>query len=282
MTKTDHSTSGIISSGTRAALVVAHPGHELCIYGWLKSVRPRVFVLTDGSGHSGKSRIERTTNILKELDAGVGSFYGRFSDAAIYEALLNHRFDLFIRLTEELAAQILNERIECVVGDARDGYNPAHDVCRLVVNVAVEVVRRASGREITNLQFLATGKPDTRPSLLHAQRICLQLDEATFEQKLMAARNYIELKSEVDAFINANSLESLRSEFLYSVDDYNVETIPAEAFAYYEQHGEKRLKQGYYSEVIRYREHVLPLALALSRSLKEVVHEQIAGSDCDL
>src|SRR5919202_2920039 len=123
MTKTDHSTSRIISTDTRAALVIAHPGHELCLYGWLKSARPRVFVLTDGSGHSGKSRIERTTNILKEVGACVGSFYGRFSDAAIYEAILNHQFDLFVGLAQELAAQIINERIECVVGDAREGYN---------------------------------------------------------------------------------------------------------------------------------------------------------------
>lgn len=36
-----------ISSG-RAALVVAHPGHELRVYGWLEQARPRVFVLTDG------------------------------------------------------------------------------------------------------------------------------------------------------------------------------------------------------------------------------------------
>jgi carbonic anhydrase/acetyltransferase-like protein (isoleucine patch superfamily) len=31
----------------KAAPVVAHPGHELCVYGWLEQARPLVFVLTD-------------------------------------------------------------------------------------------------------------------------------------------------------------------------------------------------------------------------------------------
>ncbi len=91
----------------------------------------------------------------------------------------------------------------------------------------------------------------------------MRLDEATFEEKLTAARNYLELKSEMDAFIDAHSIEAFRSEYLYRADDYNGEAIASESLAYYEQHGEKRVEQGYYSGVIRYHEHVLPLALAL-------------------
>ena len=277
-----YSTDKIIPSDTRAALVIAHPGHELCIYGWLKSARPTVFILTDGSGHSGGARIERTTNILKGVGAYVGSFYGRYSDAAIYGALLKHRFDLFIRLADELAAQITNGLIECIVGDARDGYNPTHDVCRLVIDTAVEIAARATGRKIDNLQFLAGGKPNAQLHQPLAQSICLQLDETTFEQKLAAARNYPELKSELETFINAYSVESLRTEYLYRAGDDNGASTRGEAFASYEQHGEERVAQGYYSEVIRYREHVLPLALALSRNRKEIGHEQVAGSDHDL
>src|SRR5438034_752023 len=35
------------SSNARAALFIAHPGHELLVHGWLELVRPFVFVLTD-------------------------------------------------------------------------------------------------------------------------------------------------------------------------------------------------------------------------------------------
>src|ERR671917_288531 len=54
--------AGVVSG--KAALVVAHPGHELCVYGWLEQARPRVFVLTDGSGRSGIPRLQSTTKIL--------------------------------------------------------------------------------------------------------------------------------------------------------------------------------------------------------------------------
>ena len=38
-------------SEQRAVLVVAHPGHELRVHGWLELARPTVCILTDGSGH---------------------------------------------------------------------------------------------------------------------------------------------------------------------------------------------------------------------------------------
>ena len=42
----------------RCALVVAHPGHELRVYGWLALRKPDVYILTDGSGHTGNSRLD--------------------------------------------------------------------------------------------------------------------------------------------------------------------------------------------------------------------------------
>jgi hypothetical protein len=269
MIKSGHPSSEITPDRLRAALVVAHPGHELSLYGWLKLVRPKVFVLTDGSGHSGHSRIERTTQILQELGAERGLFYGRFSDVAIYDALLTHQFDLFVNLARELADEIISKRINCIVGDAYEGYNPTHDVCRLIVNAAVAMAEQASGRKIDNLQFLVTSHPHAKLAAPHAQPTCLRLDEATFAQKLMAARNYLELKDEVDAFISAHSVESLRTEYLYRASEYSGDGFSDEASAYYEQHGEKRVKQGYYRQVIRYREHVLPLALTLRRSVNK-------------
>ena len=42
-----------------AALILGHPGHELRVYGWTRSIRPLTFVITDGSGASGISRLIR-------------------------------------------------------------------------------------------------------------------------------------------------------------------------------------------------------------------------------
>lgn len=43
--------------GARAGLMIAHPGHELLVHGWLEVAHPRVFVLTDGSGRCAQSRL---------------------------------------------------------------------------------------------------------------------------------------------------------------------------------------------------------------------------------
>jgi hypothetical protein len=52
-----------------AALVIAHPGHEARLRGWVERARPRVFVVTDGSGRGGVSRIGETARALKETGA---------------------------------------------------------------------------------------------------------------------------------------------------------------------------------------------------------------------
>jgi len=65
---------------TRAALVIAHPGHELLVHGWLELMRPLVFVLTDGSGRTNQSRLESTTEIVNHTGVKLGCIYGRLSD----------------------------------------------------------------------------------------------------------------------------------------------------------------------------------------------------------
>jgi hypothetical protein len=74
--------------GERAALIVAHPGHEVVLHGWLERARPSVFALTDGSGQLGRSRLDSTSAVLARAGAATGSIYGRFSDSEIYEAVL--------------------------------------------------------------------------------------------------------------------------------------------------------------------------------------------------
>src|SRR5256885_1892784 len=49
----------------RAAVVVAHPGHELRVHGFLCAFRPLLLVLTDGSGRGGASRLPSTSALLE-------------------------------------------------------------------------------------------------------------------------------------------------------------------------------------------------------------------------
>ena len=134
-------TPGPISSG-RAVLVVAHPGHELSLAGWLAMMRPSVFVITDGSGQLGRSRLHSTTKVLLRTGARPGSIYGHLSDQEVYDAMLRQDVGLFLRIAYDLTDWLVLHGIEYVVGDSAEGYNPTHDVCRILVGGAVELAHR--------------------------------------------------------------------------------------------------------------------------------------------
>lgn len=269
----------------RAALIVAHPGHELRVHGWLEAVRPHVCVLTDGSGRTERSRLNSTTRVLEAAGTAAGAVYGDMTDLELYVAVLDYNHSRFTHLVDELASMLLREQIGCVAGDMAEGYNPAHDICRLVINAAVRLANRASGRQILNYDFTLVAPPGRCPDELHADSIWLNLDEAAFARKLSAARNYPELQAEVEAALSgAGSVGLLGHPDLAKrsgpdlggpgTSDFRVECLrPVDAHApapnftgqrpFYEEYGERQVMAGYYTRVLRYREHMLPLAAAL-------------------
>ena len=274
----------------RQFLFVAHPGHELCVHGWLETARPRVFVLTDGSGRSGRSRIQSTTKILKQAGAEPGSIYGRLTDAEIYRAILNHDFELFLSITEEFAKALVLDEVELVAGDAIEGFNPAHDVCRLIINAAVEFVRRSWAQAIANRDFLLVGRHDTYPSELRERAVWLELSDYAFQRKLEVARDFDELRSEIGAALdgdlqslrnypelsqnlglryNSLGLEAYRFECLRPVEEKPGCDDFADQPPFYERFGELRVAERDYQSVIRYREHIQPIAAALREFVEQ-------------
>ena len=250
--------------GTRAALVVAHPGHELKVHGWLEAFQPRVFVLTDGSGHSNQSRLGSTTRILNRVSAQPGSIYGRLTDSSAYAAILNHEFDVFIEFARELSEAFVNEEIDFVAGDALEGYNPMHDVCRLVINAAVCVASRARAQQIANFAFSLVSQSAACPERPPANELWLQLDDTAFARKMAAAQQYAELAGEVFAALERTPVDAFRVERLRPVDaDAAARCCDEQPF--YEQYGERQVAAGHYNRVLRYAEHIAPLAEALSR-----------------
>lgn len=267
----------------RTLLVIAHPGHELRVHGWLEITRPEVWVITDGSGRTGCSRIDSTTRVLDATASAQGAVYGDMTDVDLYQAVLNREHARFIALVDQLAGTIIDNNIECIAGDAREGYNPAHDICRLLINAAVALVKRKTNRKLLNYDFALVSAPGDCPDELRARALFFDLDEAAFMRKISAARNYPELQAEVESALNGSHAptmakdphlaERLRTDYgVTHANSFRIECLrPVTANGeredhqkpFYEEYGERQVRAGHYTDVLRYREHMLPLAAAL-------------------
>ena len=289
---TDTQPNGHSARKSRAILVVAHPGHELRVHGWLEKARPEVWVITDGSGRTNRSRLDSTTRVLEATGAVPGSVYGQFSDADLYDAVLKFDHRCFIDLVDQLVVALMRDNIDLVAGDAEEGYNPAHDICRLVINAAVGLVRNKLNKQIANYDFTLVGSPGRCSEELRPHSLRLSLDDAAFARKLSAARNYPELQAEVESALNGVDSERfrkdpvlaqrVRSDFgVTEVNNFRVECLrPVHSSStlaangdtpFYEVYGERQVKAGHYKLVLRYREHMLPLAAALDSHVERTI-----------
>jgi hypothetical protein len=242
----------------RAVLIVAHPGHELRLHGWLELVAPRVLVLTDGSGRGECSRLPSTARVLAAAGATPGPVFGCFTDRAAYTAMLARDPAPFVALAAELADALL--AADYVVADAAEGYNPVHDVCRFLVDAAVAQATRRAGRLLGNFSFPLVGPPEPAPAGPGATR--LVLDDAAFARKLAAARTYPELASEVGDTLARVAAADFRVEVLTPVPAGT--TREPLGRPYYERYGEAQVARGYYTSVVRWHDHLRPIAEALA------------------
>jgi hypothetical protein len=242
-----------------AALLIAHPGHELRVFGWLATARPLSFVLTKGDGHAGVSRLSSTSRVLAEAGAPAGSIYGRLDDAEIYAALLRHDTDLFLGLLEELVTALILHDASMVVVDADEGYNPSHDVCAYLAAAAAAMTGQRIGRSVSLFDFPLIAAPNSCRAPERDQSIWLNLDDDLFARKMRSAQNYPEMALEVSRAVESHGAEAFRVECLRPTTvDAEPATVP-----FYEQYGDQQVAAGRYREVIRYGHHVAPIRKAL-------------------
>ena len=245
----------------KAALVVAHPGHELKVFGWMCEYAPRVYILTDGSG--GKvSRLASSEALLNVARATPGEIFGQLADADMYRAVAEQKIPTFLRLLNWLSSSLVENGIDFVAGDATEGFNPTHDLCRALVNAAVFMAQRSTGKTIANYEFCLTEWEQHCQEVHDEHCLHLRLEDSLLRKKLRAAGGYCELKTEVEQAIAAKGEEYFRVECLKQV----VELFPSlssDTKPYYETFGEKRVAEGKYESVIRYQEHMLPILWAI-------------------
>jgi hypothetical protein len=243
-------------------LVAAHPGHELRLHGWLERERPEVFVLTDGSGSDGASRLASTAAVLLRAGARPGSVFGRFRDRELYDVMMEGRIEVVTELARELAEALVERGAETVVADGIEGFNPSHDLCRLVADAAVRIASRRSGRAMSSYDYLLEGRPDACLGN-GSGSLRFELDDEALERKLAAARSYPEMRLEVERAFELHGSGAFRFECLRLADpEADVESLVVEP-PFYESYGERQVAAGHYPRVLRFREHFLPLARAL-------------------
>ena len=259
--------AGVEALTGQAALIIGHPGHELCVYGWCGLARPSVFILTDGSGRTETSRTARSVRILEGLGCTTGPGTGLLTDREVYQALLSRDHKLFTRLTRRIAEWLVVDDIDSVAGDAAEGFNSVHDACRLIIDAAVDLARLATNRAISNCAFRLDWRKDREYALERDGARTLILDQETFDSKLSAAWAYDELRSDIEAVLGENGVECFRTERfdpVVSKGEHRQTAAP-----YYEEYGARLVNDGIYNQVIRYNEHLAPLGDALALAVQE-------------
>jgi hypothetical protein len=284
-------------AAARCAVLLAHPGHELVIHGFVERSRPIVAVLTDGSGGRGEPRVASTTRVLENSGAEPSGFYGGFTDQQCYTALLNHDAGLFIAMAEKLADVLVDSRVETVVGDASEGWNPIHDIWRSVINTAVALASHRLDHSIRNFDFLLFGSHRTAADGCSREAIVLNLDDAAYERKLATSEMYAELHDEVQAAISGSTSSMVRSPQLSAELDrrlaglnaaaYRTELLrpvlatppsPATEPLVYELYGEMMVAAGRYKEAIRHERHLAPIEKALQQHAARETGSRLCAS----
>jgi len=247
--------------GRRCAMVLSHPGHELCAYGWAVEARPLTFIFTDGSGFEGVSRIGESRSLLRRIGAREGAVFGVASDRQVYDLVLRGEPAMFIDLVEEVAAALVADGVDVVVADSAEGYNIVHDLCSHVADAAVDLAHSLSGRRIDvfHLELMAfrLGEAADRSRLA-----AVDLGAQVFAAKLEAAHQYDGLNGEVASAMNEAPADYFRTEYFHAGDERP--TVAARhPKRFYETAGEARLAKGDIAEVIRYAPHVRRICEAI-------------------
>ncbi|TWT77623.1 hypothetical protein Pla123a_14190 [Posidoniimonas polymericola] len=246
----------------RPLLAIAHPGHELRVLHWCEIARPDVAVLTDGSGHGGESRVYRTKQWVEQNGGRMTGFCAPLTDRQLYEAVLGGDLTLLKTTTESLAEVIAAGGYDYVVGDAPEGAIMGHDVFRAVLDAALILARRATGRPLASYDFPLEATPGSvRPEL--ADRACfIHLDDAAVDRKIEVGMAYEEIRGEVVRAVETYGREAFAVECLRpSLTESGLAAF--EGAADYERHGEQQVARGRYTEVVRHAEHVAPLTAGL-------------------
>jgi hypothetical protein len=203
-----------------------------------------VFVLTDGSGGRATSRIDDSRELLGAIGASPAPQFGDLTDREAYALLMHRDVQHLQRLVGDLADALNRLAPRVVAGDALEGFNPVHDLCRVLIDSACELLDITDPRR--NLAFSLTGAPVPTP-----ESVTVRLDDAALARKIAAARAYTAIEDDVQRMIDAAG----------GIDAFGVEVLqpqrgrqwrPAAFPPHYETVGRRRVQEGVYRDALTY------------------------------
>ncbi len=248
-------------------LLVAHPGHELRIYQWVRQARPHVVVLTNGDGSIGQPRLDHSRQLLTPLGVQIREdWLASVPDSHIYNALLQTGPSPFKAWLAQLIEIGKQGHFDTVVADQAEGYNPSHDLCRVLANCLVQELQRA-GVSVRNLEFPLIGHSCDPARQIDAQtEVSLSGDE--LHHKLSVMRLYAKqtspvLEQELQTMLGTYGEASFAKECLYlaSQTPYEFNELPS-ILPEFERIGQERFRAGIYQHVIR-AEHLRQLVQSM-------------------
>lgn len=247
----------------KAALVVAHPGHELRVYDWLQTARPDVHVLTNGSRASlMRARREASAAFISRLGCRIAPVWQGIPDSTLYAHLLAQDHAPFFDWVSRLASDLVERDIDLVVADAWQYYNITHDLTHLMARVAAAEASVRLGRDILVLEFQVVPAA-LAPTAPRVQTYCSKsLTAAVGEAKRAAAHAFPDIEGEIA------EIEALEGARAYTVEQFFTPAALSDLRASpidqppYEIYGEARVAAGLYQHVLRWR-HAAPLIRAL-------------------
>lgn len=246
-----------------AALLVAHPGHELRLAQWVAETRPCLFILTDGSRSLGQStRVEASRELALGLGATVGAVFGRHSDREVYGWILAGDPEPFVALARELADCFVQRRLHTVVVDAWQLYNVSHDLWHLTVRAAARLASRRLPWPIETLDFEVVPTAMAQCGAGPARKT-LQLSETALARKIQLVEAYPEISGDVADVLAGGGPAFLEVERLNAPPPLGELWPRIGERPLYETYGEARVRAGLYREVLRWA-HVEPIASTLA------------------
>ena len=244
----------------KSALLIAHPAHELLLYGWMAEAKPTVYCLTTGAAYGKAARIQRTEKVIEQTQSSLGKIFGRYNDQALYALLLENKTAPLIDLTWELADTLVETKVETVVGDAAEGEILVHDVWRAIIDNAVRLASGYYHHTLQNLEFAI----ETMPSNVRDSRdMVLSLNNERIVQKENAIGSYIEIQPEVDRLLDRFGSNLIRQEVVRSSSSARQWLVRQDKPPRYEKLAQRHVQQGRYQVAMSFNQHVYPLLQAL-------------------